>query len=172
MTEPRWRLPAEWEPQSAVLIAWPHAGTDWAARLAEVETTYTALAAAVTRFQPLVVVVADAAVRGRAEACMRDVAGDLARVRFVELPYDDTWLRDSGPITLAAGDGRFQLADFRFTGWGGKFGAERDDALIAGLVRAGLFHNAMHTRIDWALEGGGIESDGAGNILTTWKCLH
>ena len=171
MTEPRWRLPAEWEPQAAVLIAWPHEGTDWAERLAEVETTYVALAAAVTRFQPLIVVAADTGVRAHAESLLRTASIDLARIRFVELPYDDTWLRDSGPITLAAGDGRFQLADFRFTGWGGKFGAERDDALIAGLVREGVFGHAGHRRIDWALEGGGIESDGAGSVLTTWKCL-
>ncbi|GAB3788782.1 agmatine deiminase family protein [Dyella agri] len=172
MTEPRWRLPAEWEPQAAVLIAWPHAGTDWAERLAEVETTYVALAAAVVRFQRLVVVVADAGVRAHAEALLRGAGVDLDRIRFIELPYDDTWLRDSGPITLKADDGRFQLADFRFTGWGGKFGAEQDDALIAGLVAAGVFGQAGHRRIDWALEGGGIESDGAGTVLTTWKCLH
>ena len=166
------RLPAEWEPQSAVLIAWPNAGTDWAERLAGVETTYVALAAAVTRFQPLVVVAADADVRAHAETLLRTANVDLARIRFVELPYDDTWLRDSGPVTLKDGDGGFQLTDFRFTGWGGKFGAERDDALIAGLVRAGVFGQAAHRRIDWALEGGGIESDGDGTVLTTWKCLH
>ncbi|WP_049622610.1 agmatine deiminase family protein [Frateuria defendens] len=165
------RLPAEWEPQAAVLIAWPHAGTDWAERLAEVETTYVALAAAVTRFQPLIVVAADAAVRGHAEALLREAGADLARIRFVELPYDDTWLRDSGPITLKDAAGRFQLTDFRFTGWGGKFGAEQDDALVTGLVEAGVFGTAAHKRIDWALEGGGIESDGEGTILTTWKCL-
>jgi agmatine/peptidylarginine deiminase len=172
MTEPRWRLPAEWEPQAAVLIAWPHAGTDWAERLDEVETAYVALAAAVTRFQRLVVVVADADVRAHAEALLRAASVGLSRIRFVELPYDDTWLRDSGPITLQDDNGRFQLADFRFTGWGGKFGAEQDDALIAGLVAAGVFGEASHRRIDWALEGGGIESDGADTVLTTWKCLH
>ena len=168
---PNLRLPAEWEPQSAVLIAWPHAGTDWAERLAEVETTYVALAAAVTRFEPLVVVVADAAVQAHAEARLRDARVELARVRFVQLPYDDTWLRDSGPITLRDGDEHFQLTDFRFTGWGGKFGAEQDDALVAGLVEAGVFGKAAHRRIDWALEGGGIESDGEGTVLTTWRCL-
>jgi len=172
MTDARWRLPAEWEPQAAVLIAWPHAGTDWAERLAEVETTYVALAVAVTRFQPLIVIAADATVRAHAEQLLRAARADLARIRFVELPYDDTWLRDSGPITLKADDGRCQLTDFRFTGWGGKYGAERDDALIAGLVAAGVFGEAAHRRIDWALEGGGIESDGAGSVLTTWKCLH
>jgi agmatine/peptidylarginine deiminase len=167
---PQLRLPAEWEPQSAVLIAWPHAGTDWADRLAAVESTYVALAAAITRFQSLIIVVADATLKAHAREKLAAAGADLSRIRFVELPYDDTWLRDSGPITLAGGD-RFQLTDFRFTGWGGKFGAAQDDALVAGLVDAGVFGNAAHKRIDWALEGGGIESDGAGTILTTWRCL-
>ncbi|GAB2582683.1 agmatine deiminase family protein [Dyella jejuensis] len=170
MTDSTLRLPAEWEPQAAVLIAWPHAGTDWAERLAAVESTYVALAAAVTRFQSLIIVVADAQLHAHASAKLLDSGIDLARIRFVELPYDDTWLRDSGPITLRDA-GRFQLADFRFTGWGGKFGAEHDDALIAGLVHAGVFGSAEHKRLDWALEGGGIESDGNGTILTTWRCL-
>ncbi len=172
MTDHSLRLPAEWEPQAAVLIAWPHAGTDWAERLAAVETTYVALAAAVTRLQPLIVVVADAALRAHVQLQLRNAGVDLSKVRFVELPYDDTWLRDSGPITLADAAGGFQLTDFRFTGWGGKFGAAQDDALVAGLVQAGVFGHATHRRIDWALEGGGIESDGAGTVLTTWKCLH
>ena len=171
MTDHTWRLPAEWEPQAAVLIAWPHADTDWAERLASVETTYVALAAAVTRFQPLIVVVADDAVQRRAADLLEQAHVDADRVRFVLLSYDDTWLRDSGPVTLKAADGAFQLTDFRFTGWGGKFGAEQDDALVAGLADAGVFGQAGHKRIDWALEGGGIESDGAGTILTTWRCL-
>ncbi|SFS14665.1 Agmatine/peptidylarginine deiminase [Dyella sp. OK004] len=171
MTNSTLRLPAEWEPQSAVLIAWPHADTDWAERLAQVETTYVALAGAVTRFQSLIIVVADVALRAHAEQQLRTAGVDLSRIRFVELPYDDTWLRDSGPITLKDGHGAFQLTDFRFTGWGGKFGAEQDDALIGGLVQAGVFGQAAHKRIDWALEGGGIESDGEGTVLTTWRCL-
>jgi agmatine/peptidylarginine deiminase len=171
MTDLSLRLPAEWEPQSAVLIAWPHADTDWADRLTEVETTYVALAAAVTRFQSLIIVVPGHALHLRVQAMLTGEGVDLSKVRFVELPYDDTWLRDSGPITLKADDGRFQLTDFRFTGWGGKFGAEQDDALIAGLVEAGVFGKAAHKRVDWALEGGGIESDGVGTVLTTWRCL-
>ncbi|HEV2623043.1 MAG TPA: agmatine deiminase family protein [Frateuria sp.] len=170
-SSPDLRLPAEWEPQDAVLIAWPHEGTDWAERLSEVETTYVALAAAVVRFQPLVVIVADERVRADAERGLRGAGVDLERIRFAELPYDDTWLRDSGPITLVSAQG-FQLTDFRFTGWGGKFGAEQDDALVAGLVATGVFGPAAHERVDWALEGGGIESDGGSTVLTTWRCLH
>jgi agmatine/peptidylarginine deiminase len=165
------RLPAEWEAQSAVLLAWPHAETDWAERLAEVEQTYVALVGAITRFETAIVCVASAAIRAHAESLLAAAGVNLARVRFVEIEYDDTWLRDSGPITLADRK-HFQLTDFRFTGWGGKFEASRDDLLVQGLIQRGLFVPTPHRRVDWALEGGGIESDGAGTILTTWKCLH
>src|SRR5690242_1751611 len=102
MTELNYRLPAEWEPQAGVLLAWPHAQTDWAERLAEVETTYVALVAALSRFEPAVICVANAAVRARAESLLGPALVQGGRVRFVEIDYDDTWLRDSGPITLTA----------------------------------------------------------------------
>lgn len=164
------RLPAEWEPQSAVLIAWPHAGTDWADRLGEVEDTYVALVAAIARFQDVVICVADEDLQTYAEARLRSNRVDMERVRFVEAPYDDTWLRDSGPITLVDG-GRFRLLDFRFTGWGGKFEASRDDQLVARLDESGIFCNNTRQDLDFALEGGAIDTDGAGTLLSTWQCL-
>ncbi|MER3546304.1 MAG: agmatine deiminase [Rhodanobacteraceae bacterium] len=166
------RLPAEWEPQAAVLIAWPHEGTDWGPRLLETESTYVALAAAIARFERVLICVPDDAVRERAIELLAAGDTNLPNVRFVEIPYDDTWLRDSGPITLCNGD-EFTLADFRFTGWGGKFEGSRDDALIEGLLERDVFvAGAGHARYDWALEGGAIESDGRGTLLTTWRCLH
>ncbi|WP_374558226.1 agmatine/peptidylarginine deiminase [Thermomonas sp.] len=171
MTATSVRFPAEWEPQSAILIAWPHAGTDWADRLGDVEETYIALVQAITRFQPVVVCVADDDIETYAEMRLRSNRVDMARVRFVTVAYDDTWLRDSGPITLRDGAG-FRLLDFRFTAWGGKFEAGRDDLLVETLAAQGLFGDAARRRVDFALEGGGIETDGAGTLLTTWHCLH
>lgn len=171
MTQAALRFPAEWEPQSAVLIAWPHGGTDWAERLGEVEETYIALVAAITRYQRVVICIADADLQIYAEARLRSARVDLSKVRFVEVDYDDTWLRDSGPITLLAVGG-FRLLDFRFTGWGGKFEASRDDKLVAALASAQVFDDATTQPIDFALEGGAIETDGAGTLLTTWQCLH
>jgi agmatine/peptidylarginine deiminase len=169
---PASRLPAEWEPQAAVLLAWPHADTDWADRLGEVEDTYIALVTAITRFQPVLICVADDDLQAYARARLASARVDMARVRFVEVAYDDTWLRDSGPITLRRGDGRFELLDFRFTGWGGKFDASRDDCLIEELEDAGVFLASSRHPIDFALEGGAIDCDGAGTLLTTWQCLH
>ena len=171
MTEKTVRFPAEWEPQSAVLIAWPHAGTDWAERLAGVEETYIALVAAIARFENIVICVADDDVETYAEMRLRSNRVDMHRVRFITVPYDDTWLRDSGPITLRDGN-EFRLLDFRFTGWGGKFEAGDDDRLIERLDADGLFRDARRTPIDFALEGGAIDTDGAGTLLTTWQCLH
>lgn len=165
------RLPAEWEPQSAILIAWPHAETDWAERLGEVEETYVALVQAITRFQTVVICVADDDLQIYAEARLRSVRVPMERVRFVAAEYDDTWLRDSGPITLSAED-RFKLLDFRFTGWGGKFEASRDDRLVGELSGLQVFKNYFVQSIDFALEGGAIDTDGNGTLLTTWQCLH
>jgi agmatine/peptidylarginine deiminase len=165
------RLPAEWEPQAGVLLAWPHEQTDWTERLAEVESSLAALAAALTRFEHALICVADVAVQRRASALLEAAGANLQRCRFIEIEYDDTWLRDSGPITLRGQDS-FRLLDFRFTGWGGKFSSDRDDRLVEGLAAREIFHNADHRRIDWALEGGAIECDGAGTLLTTWRCMH
>ncbi|GAB6196822.1 agmatine deiminase family protein [Lysobacter xanthus] len=171
MTRTDARLPAEWEPQSAVLVAWPHCDTDWADRLEAVEGTYVALLSAIVRFERAVVCVADETLELRAHRLLADAGVDLSRIRFVRAEYDDTWLRDSGPITLRNGDG-FRLLDFRFTGWGGKFEASRDDALVETLEQGGLFARAERTSIPFALEGGAIDTDGAGTLLTTWQCLH
>lgn len=165
------RFPAEWEPQSAVLIAWPHAGTDWAARLADVETTYVALVQAITRFEQALILVADEALQRHATQQLTAAGVDLDRVRFEHVDYDDTWLRDSGPITLRMREG-FCLLDFHFTAWGGKFAAGRDDRIVSDLHLRGVFGQAVHRRIDFALEGGGIETDGAGTLLSTWHCLQ
>lgn len=172
MSQPALRFPAEWEPQSAVLVAWPHAGTDWAERLDEVEGTYIALVSAIARFEPVLVCVADDDVEAYARARLSSARIDMARVSFICVPYDDTWLRDSGPITLRRADGGFRLLDFRFTGWGGKFDASQDDLLVENLDQAGIFIKSDRQSIDFALEGGAIDTDGDGTLLTTWQCLH
>ncbi|MBB1472043.1 agmatine deiminase family protein [Luteimonas sp. MC1782] len=171
MNEDTLRFPAEWEPQSAILLAWPHAGTDWADRLADVEETYIALVTAITRFQRVLVCVADDDVEAYARARLASARIDMERVAFLAIPYNDTWLRDTGPITLVGANG-FRLLDFRFTGWGGKFEASEDDRLVERLADSGIFFNNTRQHIDFALEGGAIETDGAGSLLTTWRCLH
>lgn len=167
-----WRLPAEWEAQDATLIAWPHAGTDWRGDLDAVEACYVRLAVAITRRQRLLIVVPDEDLRQRVRTRLVAAGADPDRLHFVLHVLDDTWCRDIGPLTLLDEQGRALLLDFHFTGWGGKFAAARDDALVARLVDSGLFPAAAHQRIEFALEGGAIESDGAGTVLSTWRCLR
>jgi agmatine/peptidylarginine deiminase len=171
-----WRWPAEWEEQDAILLAWPHADTDWAANLADVQASYVALLSAICRFQRAVLIVPNAATEAEVRQRLQHDAHCAKRLSFVRAAYDDTWLRDSGPITLTVGnrvsDEHFLLNDFRFTGWGGKFEASRDDLLVSALFEAGKFRNARLRSWDFALEGGAIDGDGAGSILTTYHCLH
>src|SRR4051812_11682031 len=103
MSPPRFRLPAEWEPQAGVIIAWPNEATDWAPRLGRIETSYVGLAGAIARFENLIVCVPDAWVRERVARTLTAAGIPAERVRFVETEYDDTWLRDSGPLTLTDG---------------------------------------------------------------------
>ena len=166
---PYW--PAEWAPQDGILIAWPHTGTDWADNLADVEDTYTRLLAAIARRQTAVVCVPDDALAQRVRTIAQAAGVAPQRLRLATLPYDDTWLRDSGPLTLIDAD-RHQLLDFRFTGWGGKFSASRDDEIVAHLVAQGLFRPGTgHQHLPFVLEGGAVETDGQGTVLSTWHCL-
>ncbi len=165
------RFPAEWEPQSAVLIAWPHSETDWADRLSGVESTYVSLVVAITRFQKALILVPDNNLLQHARYLLLDAGVNMQSVRFEVIEYDDTWLRDSGPISLID-EHVFRLLDFHFTAWGGKFEASQDDLIVRNLFKHDVFRNAQHQRIEFALEGGGIETDGQGTLLSTWHCLH
>src|SRR5690606_7029696 len=117
--------------------------------------------------------VADEDIEAYARARLSSARIDMDRVSFVEVPYNDTWLRDTGPITLvprndpegADAGQAFHLLDFRFTGWGGKFEAAEDDRLVARLAEMGIFSNSVTQAIDFALEGGAIETDGQGTLL-------
>ncbi|NOU36462.1 MAG: agmatine deiminase family protein [Kiritimatiellaceae bacterium] len=164
---PSLRLPAEWEPQDAVLICWPHAQTAWAPYLNEVEAVFMDIAEAVTRFEKLIVVVPD-------EECMRTKLAargiNMKNVALYEIESNDVWARDFGPITIYE-NGQPILLDFTFNGWGGKFKAGLDNQISTKLYAAGAFGNTPLRTVDLILEGGSIESDGEGALLTTAECL-
>lgn len=166
------RFPAEWEPQSAILMAWPHEGTDWADRLDAVERCFAQIITGICASQQLILCVPDERIEQQARAQLILAQCNLNNLIVVRLPYNDTWLRDSGPITLKNSDNSNLLLDFHFTAWGGKFEASLDDEIVSQLLTLNTFANCTHQRIDFALEGGGIETDGAGTLLSTWHCLH
>ncbi|HXH03512.1 MAG TPA: agmatine deiminase family protein [Candidatus Competibacteraceae bacterium] len=163
-------LPAEWAPQAAVMLTWPHDQSDWVPWLAQADANFTAIAAAVTRFQPLLVGCRDAAHRRHVQGLLAAAGIEPDRLRLFEVPANDTWVRDHGPITVYV-DGQARLLDFQFNGWGGKFDASLDNQVTARLHAAGAFGAVAREEIDLILEGGSIESDGQGTLLTTTQCL-
>jgi len=163
-------FPPEWAPQSAVLIAWPYAEGDFDPWLADVETTYGLIAQAVARHQVLIIAVRDADHRGRVQTRLADLGVGRAHVRFVELPYNDVWVRDTAPLTVQTPGGA-KLLDFRFNGWGGKYEHAEDARLARRLSESGVFGGTPMESIDFVLEGGSVETDGAGSLLTTARCL-
>lgn len=161
------RLPAEWEAQDGVLLAWPHTATDWAPLLAEVEPVFARLALEIGR-RERVLVVAPQVEPVRAALALAGV--DLARVTLVELPTNDTWSRDFGPLTVFEGD-RPVLLDFGFNGWGLKFACDQDNQVTRRLAGQGLWGVCPCRSVGLVFEGGSIESDGNGTLLTTAECL-
>ncbi|MDR3632094.1 MAG: agmatine deiminase family protein [Desulfocapsaceae bacterium] len=161
------RLPAEWEPQDGVLISWPHVESDWRPFLAEVEPVFIDIARAVSRFERVLILATD--VRSLQERLRRaDLV--LERIEIFQIATNDTWVRDFGPITVLDG-GRPLLLDFCFNGWGLKFPACRDNRAGRGLHRAGAFGATPMETLGLTLEGGSIDSDGRGSLLTTAACL-
>jgi agmatine deiminase len=155
----------EWTPQQAVLVAWPHESTDWAPWLDAIGRDYVELTVAIAReATPLIL-------------CQNEVHQRLIETqlgerclhppRLVIAPYNDTWCRDYGPITLGAA-GKVELLDFCFRGWGDKYEASLDNDINQRL--AAQWQAPLHS-IDYELEGGSIETDGCGTLLTTTHCL-
>ncbi len=160
-------FPAEWHPQSAVQLTWPHVHSDWQATLAEVTACYVEIAQAIAERQPLIIICHDVdAVKAELHRC------NLQNIRLHALPTNDTWARDHGGITLIE-DGKPVVLNFRFNGWGLKFAANHDNLLTRRMYRDGLFGSSVHYRNcqHMVLEGGALESDGEGTLLTTVDCL-
>jgi agmatine deiminase len=163
-------LPPEWAPQSTVQLTWPHVHSDWAPILAEVEPVFTAIAAAIARFEIVLIACYDAAHREQVQARLAAAGVPAARTRLYLAPSNDTWARDHGPITVLC-QGEATLLDYGFNGWGGKYPHDRDDRITRTLHAQGAFGDTPIDHQDLILEGGSIEVDGSGTLLTTERCL-
>lgn len=160
-------LPPEWAPQSAVMLTWPRAEGDFAQHFAAVEDNFIGIASAISRFEPVHINYGlDAA---PLLARLAAAGAVTQRIRIHRVESDDVWARDHGPITVVR-NGKLVHLDFRFNGWGGKFACERDDALTRRLAEQGAWNAPVETQ-DFVLEGGAIEVDGEGSLLTTERCL-
>lgn len=160
-------LPAEWYPQSAIQLTWPHKDTDWAPILDEVIPCFVSIAKEVIKREKLLVVCVD-------EQAVREQLGevDYSRVLFREMETNDTWARDHGGISVFD-EGVPCVYDFVFNGWGMKFAANYDNLITRNLFAQSTFSGSVLpvNMQPFVLEGGSIESDGKGTLLTTVECL-
>jgi agmatine deiminase len=155
-------MPAEWTPHAAVWTAWPAGEALWVGQLEPVRQDFTGFIRALARFEPVHLLVRDRATEQDARQRL-----DGAAVTFHRVKYDDVWLRDSGPIMVRNGD-RVALLDWKFNGWGQKYDAAADNVVPQRI--AAVLGTAAES-IDVVLEGGSIEVNGAGVLLTTRQCL-
>ncbi|WP_300377128.1 agmatine deiminase family protein [Henriciella sp.] len=151
----------EWTQQSAVWLGWPHLQEAWADDYEGAQREIAALAKALAPVVKVKLVIGADHSRSAAEAAV----GQHAELH--EAPMGDVWLRDTGPIFVAQ-DGRLSALGFNFNGWGGKYELEGDTETAEALA---CLEGCPFKRHDFVLEGGAIEQDGAGNLITTRQCL-
>ena len=170
-TPPRgFRMPAEWEPHASTWLAWPHRESDWPGKLELIPWVYAEIIRALTRHEPVNLIVPDAAA---ATDVLTRAGADVGRVKLWELPTDRSWLRDSGPIFVKDAAGARVALDWRFNAWAKYDDWKQDDrvpAFVAEKVNVPRVQPAYNGhRV--VLEGGSIDVNGAGLLLTTEECL-
>ena len=157
------RLPAEWEPQSFVQYTFPHQKSDWKDTYEDVVPCFVEIIETTAKFQQVLVVCEDL-------HQTKSYFSTTENLSFFEIDSNDTWARDHGGITVEK-DGKLHILDFEFNGWGKKFAADLDNQITSQLISKGVFSGVSSETIDFVLEGGAIESDGEGTLLTTSACL-
>jgi agmatine deiminase len=173
-----YRMPAEWAPHAATWLAWPHNPADWPGKFQPIPWVYAEIVRHLSRVEDVHMLVNDEAAEKRAASILRRQGAGLARVHFHRWPTDRIWLRDSGPIFLRRFDGERALTHWRFNGWAkypNHLHDEKIPAQVAELYKMRSFEpkaigaNGKPHRL--VLEGGSIDTNGAGILLTTEECL-
>lgn len=162
-------LPPEWASQGAVQLTWPHVDTDWAYMLEEAVDCFLVIAKEILKRQDLIIVCNN-------QTSVRAQIGDVSHLKgkliLVDILANDTWNRDHGAISVFI-DGKPSLYDFTFNGWGMKFAADLDNQINKRLKENNMFNLSVNfiNKKNFVLEGGAIEVDGKGTMLTTSNCL-
>lgn len=169
------RLPAEWEPHEATWLTWPADTLDWPGRLQGARFAFADMARHLARGEEVRILVRTPAVEAGARKRLADCGADLSRIRFFPIASDRSWVRDNGPLFLRSGAGRGQtaMARVRFNGWA-KYPNHTRDTLIPDRIAESLglpvFHVKRRDRTV-VLEGGGLDVNGRGTLITTEECL-
>lgn len=160
-------FPAEWHHQSGIQLTWPHANTDWYNILEEVTHCFVAIGKEILKHEKLLIVCPE-----EDEVIKYFTKEEQKRIIVAELKSNDTWARDHGAISVFI-DNKPTLLDFKFNGWGLKYPADLDNQITRLLYDLDVFRPEVGyvSHLNFILEGGSIESDGKGTILTTSECL-
>lgn len=156
-------LPAEWEKQEFIQLVFPHHETDWQEYLNDAISTFLNIAEAITKYQKCIIVAKDL-------NYIKSLFPNKKNLKFVKIDSNDTWSRDFGGITVND-NGNKIILDFQYNAWGKKFDYKLDNQITRQLKLKGLLKGYTHKNIPFVLEGGAIESNGDGIILTTKQCL-
>lgn len=158
-------FPPEWYPQSAIQLTWPHNSSDWSYMIEEITNCYIEVAKEILKRQKLVVVC-------RNKALIKYLLGEHENLICVETLSNDTWARDHSAISVFI-DEKPAVYDFTFNGWGLKFAANHDNLINKKLFDSGIFSKKVSyiNKKNFVLEGGALETDGKGTLLTTSECL-
>src|SRR5471032_1647589 len=162
------RMPAEWEPHEATWIAWPHNREDWPGRFAPIPWVYGEIVRKLSRVERMRILVENAQVERQARRVLRLVDARMEAVEFIECPTNRVWTHDYGPLFLKNRRGEGALAAFRFNAWA-KYDDWQLDAAVPAFVGARLKLPMFPPPM--VLEGGGIDVNGQGLLLTTEECL-
>lgn len=167
------RMPAEWEPHEATWLAWPHEITDWPGKFAPIQWVYGEIVRHLSRAEKVRILVQDAGLEQKARRVLKKCGAQLAAVEFFLLPTDRSWTRDTCPIFVLDNSGNQVLLNWQFNGWAKYPNSKYDDAITPSLAR--MLEQQVLTP-SWkdhriVLEGGSIDVNGAGSILTTEECL-
>lgn len=197
------RMPAEWEPQEATWLGWPHERTDWPGKFAPIPWAFAEIVRHLARVERVLLIVEDATAEAEAKKVLRKSRADLAAIRFLKIPTNRGWMRDTGPIAVTNESGERVLLNFVFTGWTKYSDYKKDAKVVERAVRLlarteeadpcpsgkraspsspaqsartgfGMTYRVLlpeYKRRRVVLEGGSIDVNGRGSMLTTEECL-
>jgi agmatine deiminase len=167
------RMPAEWEPHEATWLAWPHERSDWPGKFAPIPWVYGEMVRYLSRVEKVRILIADEKAERAARSVLDKSGAKMDAVEFFRLPTDRSWTRDFCPIFVKHDDGSVGITHWRFNGWA-KYDNHTRDAVIPALLRPKLkvpYVKPMHGKRHIVLEGGSIDVNGAGTMITTEECL-
>jgi agmatine deiminase len=169
-----YRMPAEWERHEATWLGWPHELTDWPGKFAPIPWAFAEIVRLLSQVERIFLMVENSAAEKRVRAILKKTGAKLEAVEFFRVPTDRGWMRDSGPICVRNAAGEVAYNNFLFNGWA-KYDNHKKDGAVVSKANARLkrpLFLPMHKGRRVVLEGGSIDVNGKGTLLTTEECLQ